>query len=223
MSIIKNNYVYKKIRRFIKKRFAKNYWQSSKASEWHEKRILEKSEDLSIFADIVCNQIKDLDLDVVIEVGTGAGGLINNISENLHNCNRFVGIDINKKQIDKNIKKYNSVYNVDFIHGDIGKYIQKFKLGNTVIIAQNTFPYFHKDELEELFLYISRHSKNFIIIVNGPIQNLYIKDSLEQYESDMKMYKHNFSSMFKSIGCKITIEAYPKSLASVVIIGKKIN
>ena len=98
-----------KIKQVIKKKFTKKYWQSSISSNWHNNRRNEAYNDFETFAQVTYDKIKGLNFNTVIEIGTGAGTLITLLSKKLNTYNKFIGIDINKKQIIVNKKNYKNL------------------------------------------------------------------------------------------------------------------
>ena len=88
-----------------------------------------------IALDIETTGLNPLDGHKIIEIGCGAGNFINILSKKIKNCNNFIGIDINKKQIKKNIEKYQGNKNVDFVYADIEDYISKGKMGDNILFT----------------------------------------------------------------------------------------
>ncbi len=211
-----------KTKKFIKKNFTKNYWQSSMSSKWHNKRQKEAYGDFDIFAQAVCNKIEHLKFDTVIEVGTGAGTLITLISKKLTSYNKFVGIDINKQQIEKNTRVYKDLKNVEFIYEYIEKYIKDNNLNNVVIVAQNTFDYFKKDELNKLFSLIYSNIKNVAIAISTAKKNKNLNDSIDRVEADFKVYHHNYCALLISVGYELmSIDPYGVNEETVIVVGQK--
>lgn len=214
----------KKIKKIIKKNFTKNYWQSDASCKWHGKRQKEAHNDFDTFAQAFCEKINGLNFQTVIEVGTGAGTCINLISKKLTSCNRFIGIDINQQQINENKKAYENIYNVEFVYMGIEKYIKENKLDNVVIVAQNTFDYFDKKELEKLFALIYRKMDNVAIAVSTFGKNKKLGDSVESHEADFKVFNHNYYALLESAGYELMdTTPYGDDEDSVIVVGHKIR
>jgi len=211
----------RKVKKILLKRFSKNYWQSDISRKWHKKRLLESYDDFNLFSDIVCKYLKNLDYDTVVEIGTAGGALINLIAQKLPNYNKFIGMDINKNQIAENNKIYKDVKNLEFIYVDILDYIKSNKVNDVAIVAQNTLGYFSKHDLEKLFLLISNNIKNFIIIANTSNYDITLNDTIDREEADLKVYRHNYLTLFKSIGLEVDIKPYCDDKNNIIIFGYK--
>jgi cyclopropane fatty-acyl-phospholipid synthase-like methyltransferase len=208
----------KKIKKIIKNKFTKNYWKSDISSAWHNRRKIEAYDDFNFFAQAICEKIEDLNFDTVIEVGTGAGTLITLLSEKLDKYNKFIGVDINKNQIIENRKNYKDLYNVEFVYMEVEKYIKSNNLNNAVIVSQNTFDYFKKNELEKLFSLIYSNIKHVAILVSTVKEYRNIQDSIENVESDFKVYKHNYYSLLQSTGYEfISADVYSNDYNMIVV------
>ncbi len=209
------------IKKVVKKQFTKNYWQSSSSSKWHNKRQQEAYADFNAFALGVSNHVKALNYKTVIEIGTGAGTLISLISKKLDNYNKFIGIDINKQQINENKKNYQDS-NIEFICMDIDKYIKQNNLDEVVIVAQNTFDYFDQASLTALLKNIHTDIDNVVVSISGLVQNKQLENSVDRQEADLKVYHHNYHKILSSVGFKnIKSDSYGDNENSIVITAQK--
>ncbi len=214
----------KKIKKIILKNFTKSYWKSNISNSWHAKRKDESFDDFYDFAQAISNKIEDLNFDTVIEIGTGAGTLISLLSKKLNTYNKFIGIDINKQQIDENKKNYQNLNNVEFIYMDIAKYINDTNLNNIAIVSQNTLDYFEKNELKKLFSLIHNKIKNVVIVVSSLKSNIELADSIDRKEADFKVYSHNYYALLKEAGYELmSIDSMSGREEVVVIAGYKLN
>lgn len=193
-----------KIKKLIRRRFTKNYWQSQISSNWHKQRKEEAYNDFVNFAHAIQHQVENLNFTTVIEIGTGAGTLITLLSEKLSLVNKFIGIDINKQQILENQNNYRDLTNVEFVHMDIDQYIQKNDFNHLLIVSQNTLDYFEKDNLQTLFSLIRDKVNNVRIIISTSDFNLNLTDSVERKEANFKVYDHNYVALLKSAGYEVT-------------------
>lgn len=192
-----------KLKKMLKKQFTKQYWQSEHSSNWHEKRKNEAYNDFQSFADSVSEQFNGISFDKVIELGTGAGTLIYLLSQQRINSQSFIGLDINKKQINENILKYKEVKSLEFLYTDIESYMQTIKEKNVMIIAQNTLDYFSQNQLENLLLDIYTNIANIVLVTNGSNFNGEITESTVKQNADLKVYQHNYLYIFEKIGFKV--------------------
>ena len=212
----------KNIKKRILKRFTKNYWEIHMSGNWHKKRQKEAYDDFETFAQAVYDKTEDLSFDIAIEVGTGGGLLITNISKKLNSNSKYIGIDINKQQIADNIDRYKDLSNVEFVYIGIDEYINNNNLNNVVIVAQNTFDYFKKEELEKLFSLIYNRIDNIAIAISTEKANEDIDDSIDRKQADFKVYNHNYSSLLKTAGYELmSVDSYGKIENNVIVVGKK--
>lgn len=213
-----------KIKNIIRKKFTKNYWQSSMSKNWHNKRKNASVYDFDTFAEATCKRIEGLNIDTIIEVGTGAGTLITLLSKKLHTCNKFIGIDINKQQIADNKKNYKDLTNVEFVYMNIEQYIRANNFNHTVFVSQNTLDYFEKNELEKLFLLIYTKIENVVIVINTYTRNINLQDSIERKDANLKVYDHNYYFLLQSAGYElVTIDPLNEQEDAIVIAGYKQN
>ncbi|MDO8454847.1 MAG: class I SAM-dependent methyltransferase [Sulfurimonas sp.] len=213
----------KKIKKIILKNFTKSYWKSNISNNWHAKRKDESFDDFYDFAQAISNKIEDLNFDTVIEIGTGAGTLISLLSKRLNTYDKFIGIDINKQQIDENKKNYQNLDNVEFIYMDIAKYINDTNLNNIAIVSQNTLDYFEKNELKKLFSLIHNKIKNVVIVVSSLKSNIELADSIDRKEADFKVYSHNYYALLKEAGYELMSIDSISDREVVVIAGYKLS
>ncbi|MFA6192488.1 MAG: class I SAM-dependent methyltransferase [Sulfurimonas sp.] len=214
----------KKIKKIILKNFTKSYWKSNVSNNWHAKRKDESFDDFYDFAQAISSKIEDLNFNTVLEIGTGAGTLIAILSKNLNTYDKFIGIDINKQQIDENKKNYQNLDNVEFIYMDIAKYINDTNLNNIAIVSQNTLDYFEKNELKKLFSLIHSKIKNVVIVVSSLRRNIELADSIDRKEADFKVYSHNYYALLKEAEYELmSIDSIGDREEVVVIAGYKLS
>lgn len=214
--------MYKRIKKYLLKRFTKQYWQSNRSNAWHSKRKNEAHNDFTAFSDAVCTKIENLPYQTVIEIGTGAGTLITLMSQKLPNYANFIGIDINKKQIVENQITYKNLTNVEFVFMDIEKYIENTNLNNAVIVSQNTLDYFPKNDLKKLLSLIHTKIENVAILVSSVKNTLQLHDSVETTEPGFKVYHHNYPSLLEATGYKsISIDSFGEKGDLIMVTGHK--
>lgn len=206
------------IKSFIKKNFTKKYWESSLSKKWHNKRKEDFQGDFEIFANSIINNVGGKGYNNVLEIGTGAGYLIYFLSENLSGYHGFFGVDINKKIIEENKESYKNHDRLKFVHSDVYEYIECVDLDNLLIVAQNTFDYFNRKRLEEIFLLIIKKFDNVAIAINSHERNSHIEGSLERKDSDLKVYSHNYIEILRKVGFKfIESENMPQDSGVIIL------
>lgn len=211
-----------KIKHLIKKKLTKLYWKSDISSKWHNARKDDSFHDFEAIASKIHEKAAPLKFEIVIEVGTGAGILITLLSKKLNSYKKFIGIDINKHQINRNTIFYKELNNVEFIYANIEKYVQNHTLDNVVLVAQNTFDYFPQEDLQKLFLLLHSKIENIAIIISSSIKNLNIENSINRDNSDFKLYDHNYAYLLKVAGYDpVDIDYYSDNNDSIIISGYK--
>jgi SAM-dependent methyltransferase len=201
------------------KNFTRFFWASSWGATWHNER---DKNDFELFAECVSGNIKHNNFGVTIEIGCGAGDFIGILSKKIEDCERFIGIDINRKQIKKNIEKYQSIKNVDFVYADIEDYISKVKLEDSVLFAsQNTLDYFKQDRLEYIFELIYKKFDQVEIAVSTHKKHANLKSSALNEGHNFTNYHHNYLLLFNNANYKVRSVDLNKDLETVVIFASK--
>lgn len=210
----------KRIKNFLRKRFTKSYWASASSNKWHAARQTDAYSDFNNFANAICAKLENVEITTLIEVGTGAGTLISILSKKLNRCKKFIGLDINKEQINNNNKFYKDNQKLEFIYEDIAEYVHKNDLNNCAIVAQNTFDYFKKQDLESLFLGIYETSSNITFLISASACSSGIADSIERKEADFKVYYHNYAALLQAAGYTVLdTSTYGNNTDTIVIVG----
>ncbi len=204
----------------ISKRFTRFYWSSFIGRKWHK---MQDENQFKLFATRISENIKNDNFDMVIEIGCGAGDLISNLKK-IKNVKRFIGIDINKKQINANVKKYENVKNVDFVYADIEDYLIAEKIGgNIYFVTQNTLDYFKKERVKYLFELIHEKFKQVTIAVSTQKRLAGIEDSFIRKEHSHTVYHHNYLLLLQEAGYQTKSVDFDKDLETIVIFADKVS
>lgn len=211
----------KVIRSFLHKKFSKSYWKSNWGTRWHNDR-LKDNQDCIDFSDCIYENVKNQKFDLMIEIGCGAGNLMQPISQKMINSKKFIGIDINKKQIKVNIERYQHNDNIEFVCTDIQDYISNTNFDNVLIVSQNTLDYFEVKHLESLFFQLYNHSDNVTIAVSTHKEYLSISEKgVEVKEHNFTVYKHNYDLLLKEAGYKTSYANIYKEKGGIVVFAYK--
>ena len=201
------------------KKFTRLFWANSWGAKWHNER---DENDFELFAECVSRNIKHDNFSEIIEIGCGAGNFINILSKKIENCKKFIGIDINKKQIKKNIEKYQGGKYVDFVYADIEDYICKAKLGDNILFAsQNTLDYFTQDRLEFIFELIYKTFDQVEFAVSTRKKHANLKSSVLNEAHNFTVYHHNYLLLFKNAHYNVRSIDFGKDSETVVIFASK--
>ena len=201
------------------KKFTKFFWANSWGAKWHNER---DENAFELFADCVSDNIKHDNFSEIIEIGCGAGNFINFSSKKIENCKKFIGIDINKKQIKKNIEKYQGVEYVEFEYANIEDYICKAKLGDNILFAsQNTLDYFTQERLEFIFELIYKTFGQVEFAVSTLKKHKNLKSSVLNEKHNFTVYHHNYLLLFKNAHYNVRSIDFGKDSEAVVIFASK--
>ena len=208
-------YVYFKMH----KKFTRFFWANSWGEIWHNER---DKNDFERFAECVSDNNKNDNSRKIIEIGCGAGNFIDILSKKIEYCKKFIGIDINKKLILKNIEKYKGRNNIDFVYADIEDYICKVELGDNVLFtSQNTLDYFTQDRLEFIFELIYKTFDQVEIAVTAQKKNANLKSSTLNEEHNFTNYHHNYALLFKNSHYNVRSVDLDKDQNNFVIFANK--
>ena len=205
----------------ISKHFTRFYWSSFIGRKWH--KMQDDKNYFKLFATCISENIKNDNFDVVIEIGCGAGDLITNLRK-ITNVKKFIGIDINKNQINANVKKFNNVYSVDFVYADIEDYLIVEKIGgNILFVSQNTLDYFKKERVKYIFELIHEKFKQVTIAVSTQKRLAGIEDSFLRKEHSHTVYNHNYLLLLQEAGYQTKSVDFDKDREMVVIFADKVS
>jgi SAM-dependent methyltransferase len=203
----------------IHKKFTRFFWANSWGAKWHNER---DENDFELFAECVSGNIKHNNFSEIIEIGCGAGNFINILSKKIENCKKFIGIDINKKQIKKNIEEYQGRKYVEFVYADIEDYLCKAKLGDNILFtSQNTLDYFTQDRLELILELIYNTFDQVEIAVSTRKKHANLKSSVLNEAHNFSVYHHNYLLLFKNAHYNVRSIDFGKDSEAVVIFASK--
>ena len=92
----------------------------------------------------------------MIEIGTGNGEVLESLSRQFPEIEKFIGIDLSADQIEFNTKKYQQYPNIDFVAADGAEWIRENGTDNIIIITSGgVLEYFTQQQLKHLFNYLN--------------------------------------------------------------------
>ena len=189
-----------------KKLNREKFWGSSAGKKWHdlEKESFEQSIKESRY--LLINQLSDFlsknpKYKTICEIGTGNGMLLDHLSKKFKKVKNFMGIDINKAQIDENKRKYKNT-NLKFIHSEITDLFNKKNLKNTLFISWGTLEFFTEKEIMELLKLIKKETTNSAIAIGEPT-NIDLKKQKTSKPRGKAAYSHNYPFLLNKEGYKI--------------------
>jgi 2-polyprenyl-3-methyl-5-hydroxy-6-metoxy-1,4-benzoquinol methylase len=191
----------------IRKLNRQRFWGGKAGKQWHAIKT-EAYGDCKKYAPeflqyrkILVNQIQDLcngrhNFTTVCEIGTGNGMFLDYLASQLPGIETFVGIDLNKDQIEENKTAY-ACTRLNFVHSEISDYINLCNCGERVIfVAYGTLQYFTQNELEALFELIRRNVRSAAIAIAETI-NIDIASQFSSTPRGNIAYSHNYPSLLE--------------------------
>lgn len=140
-----------------------------------------------------------------MEIGTGNGDVLNYLSSEFPNINRFIDIDLCQDQIALNNKKYKDNKRLDFIASDAFDWIQTNGHDKTVFVtSRGVLEYFKESQLQELLNTIYNLGPTMFIAIepNGADHNFETNPNSELYGHEPS-FSHNYPHLFKNAGFNI--------------------
>ncbi|SDI53661.1 methyltransferase domain-containing protein [Winogradskyella thalassocola] len=184
-----------------------DFWRNNKATE-----LFVETEDLfethflpncTFIFDLLKEELssQSVEFNTLVEIGTGNGYVLNYLSSEFPKINRFVGIDLSEKQVEKNNKKFSSNKKLEFVASDALDWIKRHGQGNTIFVTRDVLEYFLEPNLQEFFNEINRLNKTIFIAIepNGSDHNFETNPNSQLYGNEPS-FSHNYPKLFKNAG-----------------------
>lgn len=184
-----------------------NYW-SNKGQDW-----LSQAENLfesdfiphctfifKILKKELSNQPEEF--NTLVEIGTGNGKVLEYLSSEFPEINRFVGIDLSLVQIETNNKKYHKNNRLEFLAIDGLEWVKKHGQGNTIFVTSGgVLEYFTQPRLEELLQEIkSLGNIMFVGIEPNSTEHDFETHPNTQIYGREWAFSHNYPKLFEDAG-----------------------
>jgi len=184
----------------------RDFWKNQSA--WYERtyqRFMQRHFPLlKTHINTLEKLINEHQTQTICEIGTGNGYWIAYMQKQLHNAERFVGIDLSSSQIVVNRDRYPDV---EFVDGDANAWIHEHGVRNTLYVVNGgVFEYFHRTSLQALFATIaSSGSGNLLAIFNEPLGEHHdLENDIESYPNDVEYStSHNYPHLILQAGFTI--------------------
>ncbi|MEP2688094.1 class I SAM-dependent methyltransferase [Maribacter dokdonensis] len=138
----------------------------------------------------------------MIEIGTGNGEVLEYLSRQFPQIEKFVGIDLSADQIEFNTKKYQQYHKLNFVAADGAEWIRKNGTDNMIVFTSGgVLEYFTQQQLKCLFKSL-KHLKNTIFIAIEPIgvDVDFTKNPNSQPYGIERSFSHNYTQLFEDTG-----------------------
>ncbi|WP_423997287.1 class I SAM-dependent methyltransferase [Maribacter sp. IgM3_T14_3] len=145
---------------------------------------------------------KNHDFNTIVEIGTGNGKVLNYLSEQLPQIERFVGIDLNQNQISQNRITYKKNVQLEFVASDAFDWVNTYANKNMIFVtSRGVLEYFTESRLQDFLQQVNRLGNTIFIAIepNGINHDLKINKHSEPYGYE-RSFSHNYELLFKNAG-----------------------
>lgn len=193
-------------------KFHQDFWENRGEEYFSTRKYNKVLEDFfipqcSFMLDLLKKQLQNEDekYNMLIEIGTGEGTVLNYLSEKFPNIDRFVGIDLSVSQIEANKKTFNKSPKLEFVASDAFDWIKKNGQDHMIIITSNgVLEYFTQSRLQAFFDELNSIGKIiFIAIEPIGVDHDFLKNPDSEIYGSENSFSHNYAKMFKTSGFKI--------------------
>ncbi|MBF8150474.1 class I SAM-dependent methyltransferase [Winogradskyella sp. F6397] len=142
------------------------------------------------------------EFDTLVEIGTGNGEVLNYLSAEFPQINRFVGIDLSSDQIEINKERFSNNKRVEFVTADASDWVNQHGSSNTIFVSSDgVLEYFLEQQLQEFLNQVYRLGKTFFVAIepNGVDHNFETNPNSQLYGKEPS-FSHNYPKLFKNAG-----------------------
>lgn len=192
--------------------FHQDFW-TNKADEYFSTRFFNNVlEDFfipkcSFLVDLLKEKVDQEDgkFNILIEIGTGEGTVLNYLSSQLPNVNRFIGIDLSTAQIESNKNLFSKNKKLEFVASDAFDWIKENRNDHMIIITCNgVLEYFTQSRLQDFFNELNSFGKViFVAIEPIGVNHDFLKNPNSEIYGIENSFSHNYVKMFKDAGFNI--------------------
>lgn len=192
--------------------FHQDFW-TNKADEYFSTRFFNNV--LEDFFIPKCSFLVDLlkekldqeggKFNILVEIGTGEGTVLNYLSSKLPNVNRFIGIDLSTAQIESNKNLFSKNKKLEFVASDAFDWIKENRNDHMIIITCNgVLEYFTQSRLQDFFDELNSFGKViFVAIEPIGVNHDFLKNPNSEIYGIENSFSHNYVKMFKDAGFNI--------------------
>lgn len=184
----------------------RNFWVNKKATklflETENKFENEFLPNCAFMFDLLKKELSNQseEFNTVVEIGTGNGDVLNYLSSEFPQINRFVGIDLNLDQVEINNKKFSMNKKLEFVASDAFDWVKEHGQENTIFVSSDgVLEYFLEQDLQEFLNEINQLGKTIFIAMepNGADHNFETNPDTQLYGNEPS-FSHNYPKLFKN-------------------------
>lgn len=145
------------------------------------------------------------DFNLLVEIGTGNGSVLNYLSSEFPKIDRFVGIDLNQEQSDINNEKHKDNSKLDFVTADGLDWVNNNGQSHTIFVTSGgVLEYFTKPRLQEFLNKVNSLGKIIFVAIEpkGIDHDFETNPDSELYGYE-RSFSHNYPKLFEEAGFKV--------------------
>lgn len=146
--------------------------------------------------------VENHDFNTIVEIGTGNGKVLNYLSEQLSQIDRFIGIDLSQNQISQNKETYLKNSQLEFVASDAFDWVNTYANKNMIFVtSRGVLEYFTESRLQDFLQQVNRLGNTIFIAIepNGVDHDLKVNLGSEPYGYE-RSFSHNYELLFKNAG-----------------------
>lgn len=151
--------------------------------------------------------------NMIVEIGTGDGKVLQYLSNKFPQKNRFIGLDLSSSQIEANKKFFDKVDKLEFVAADAFDWIEKNREEHMIIFtSRGVLEYFTQSKLQIFFYKLNSIGKIiFIAIEPTGVNHNYLKNLNSEIYGSENSFSHNYAKLFREAGFEIWHHSTEKS------------
>lgn len=135
----------------------------------------------------------------IIEVGSGNGWFLNELSKKIDRKISFVGIDVNQHTVARAKNKFKQNKKLTFVTSDLNTYSKTHSLKGKLIVFCFVLEYFSTAELKKLYKLLKNHSASYCALIERVANKKFLREAPIGGFS----YSHDYLKIFTDAGLSI--------------------
>tara|TARA_R110002126_G_scaffold249004_1_gene391945 strand:+ start:9725 stop:10555 length:831 start_codon:yes stop_codon:yes gene_type:complete len=194
--------------------YHENFWKETGRKYFSDKENVLKDfflpNCLPVFEKLQ-NILKDTshEFHTIVEIGTGNGDVLDYLSAEFSQIERFIGIDLSVEQIKFNKKQYVENIKIEFVAADGFDWIKENGTNNMIIFTSGgVLEYFSEQRLQEFFSYLNKLGTSIFIAIEPIGANIdFSKNPNSQPYGVERSFSHDYARLFKNAGFNLWHES----------------
>lgn len=140
--------------------------------------------------------------NTIVEIGTGNGDVLEYLSDEFPQINRFVGIDLSKNQTELNNIKFKENNKLEFVALDAYDWVKENGQSNTIFVSsRGVLEYFLEQRLQDFLNEINLLGKTFFVAIEpNDVDHDFDAQPKTQLYGNEPSFSHNYPNLFKNAG-----------------------